>query len=243
VDNTVKPLSRLLLLAILVCGLAFQVSYASDTSKPSVPEFTVNLVAYPYDVPSSTTTKIDEYTGEETVKTTPGYHVENRSIEIVITNQPFTIYTNDDGDEINLYYTVQVKGHFGDDWKSVETTYSSKGPQSNAQLDSEYTIVSIEADEYPSNAVLDFRVQALIGYYAPYGRNAVIFGFEFFGQKSGWSNTQTKNLSEEGFQIRLNEEVPEFPSWIILPLVLTVTVVVAIYKKRLPKTTNNCQSY
>jgi len=235
VNNTVKPLSRLLLLTILVCGLSFQISYVSGASKPSVPEFTVELVAYPYDVPPVTTTKIDQYTGEETVKTTPGYHVENRSIEIVITNQPFTIYTNDDGDEINLYYTVQVKGHFGDDWKSVETTYSSKGPQSNAQLDSEYTIVSIEADEYPSNAVLDFRVQALIGYYAPYGRNAVIFGFEFFGQTSGWSNTQTKNLIEESFQIRLNEEVPEFPSWTILPLALTLVAVVAVYKRKLTK--------
>jgi parallel beta-helix repeat protein len=29
--------------------------------------------------------------------------------------------------------------------------------------------------------------------------------------------------------------IPEFPSWVILPLVLTVTVVVAIYKKKLTK--------
>ena len=33
--------------------------------------------------------------------------------------------------------------------------------------------------------------------------------------------------------------IPEFPSWIILPLFLTATLVVTIYKKRLPKTTNN----
>jgi len=33
--------------------------------------------------------------------------------------------------------------------------------------------------------------------------------------------------------------IPEFPSWVVLPLFLTVTVVAAIYKKRLPKTTNN----
>jgi len=30
-------------------------------------------------------------------------------------------------------------------------------------------------------------------------------------------------------------DIPEFPSWIILPLVLTVTVAVAIYKKKLTK--------
>lgn len=45
--------------------------------------------------------------------------------------------------------------------------------------------------------------------------------------------------------IKANEQytpagyIPEFPSWIILLLVLTVTMVVAIYKKRLPKTSNN----
>ncbi len=33
--------------------------------------------------------------------------------------------------------------------------------------------------------------------------------------------------------------IPEFPSWGVLPLFLTVTMVVAIYKKRLPKTSNN----
>ena len=32
--------------------------------------------------------------------------------------------------------------------------------------------------------------------------------------------------------------IPEFPSWIILPLVLTATIVVVICRKRLPKTTN-----
>jgi len=33
--------------------------------------------------------------------------------------------------------------------------------------------------------------------------------------------------------------IPEFPSWMILPLVLTATVVGAFYKKKLPKTANN----
>lgn len=33
--------------------------------------------------------------------------------------------------------------------------------------------------------------------------------------------------------------IPEFPSWVALPLFLAVIVVIAIYKKRLPKTTNS----
>ena len=233
-DNTIKPLSRLLLLTILVCGLSFQISYVSGTSTPSVPEFTVELVAYPYDVPPVTTTKIDQYTGEETVKTTPGYHVENRSIEIVIKNQPFTPYTDEEDNDINLYYNVRVKGHFGEDWKELI--------ENGGQSSSEYTVFSLSA-EYPDGAQVDFQVESLVGYFRTEWRSLVPVGTTFIGKKSGWSNTQTITISEENVQIILNEEIPEFPSWIILPLVLTVTVVVAIYKKRLPKTTNNCQSY
>ncbi len=34
------------------------------------------------------------------------------------------------------------------------------------------------------------------------------------------------------------DSIPEFPSWTILPLFLTVTMVVAIYKRKLSKTSN-----
>jgi len=33
-------------------------------------------------------------------------------------------------------------------------------------------------------------------------------------------------------------EIPEFPAWAILPLFLTVTLVVAIYRRKLSKTSN-----
>jgi len=35
-----------------------------------------------------------------------------------------------------------------------------------------------------------------------------------------------------------HEIIPEFPSWTILPLFLTVTLVVAIYRRKLSKTSN-----
>jgi hypothetical protein len=178
-----------------------------------VPEFSLRIVAYPYDVPPETTTTIDEYTGEETTITRPGYHVENKSIEITIKKQPFTPYTltehtgynhetgerrtYDRNSTVNLYYNIEVKGHFGENWKSVDSgDFTYEGRKSNAQLDSEYTVITIEADDYPEDTVLDFRVRALTGYYVPYGRNVVIFGYDFFGQESDWSNTQTINLNE-----------------------------------------------
>lgn len=51
---------------------------------PSVPEFTLKYVDNSYDVPSSTTTTTDPYTGEQTITTEPGYHVANETIEVTI---------------------------------------------------------------------------------------------------------------------------------------------------------------
>jgi hypothetical protein len=69
-----------------------------------------------------------------------------------------------------------------------------KGPESNAQLNSEYTIIPIKTEDYPNDAELDFRVQAAIGYYIAWGRTAVILGYDFYGQESDWSNTQTLTM-------------------------------------------------
>lgn len=204
-DNTIKPFTLLLLLTILICGLflhvlancsVVQASDVSDIPNPSVPEFTVKLVAYPYDVPSTTTTKIDPYTGEETVITTPAYRVENRSIEIVIKNQPFTPYISQQNvppypdaveKEINLYYNVRVKGHFGEDWT---VSLSEIVPSS-----SEYTVLKLSA-KYPDGGLVDFQVEAILGYYydAMAGRPCPpINKFSSVGS-SGWSSTQTLTI-------------------------------------------------
>ena len=210
-----KSLLSAFLAAMLICGLflasamrfATVQAYTVDSiNKPLVPEFSVKIVAYPYDVPPKTTTTIDEYTGKEITTTQPGYHVENKSIEIMIKNPPFmpynltthTRYSHETGESyayettqtVNFYYNIGVKGHFGDDWKYVGSPSPMGGVlQSNVQLDSEYTVFTIKAEDYPKDAVLDFRVQTLVGYYLPYGRSAVIMGYDFYGQESDWNNT------------------------------------------------------
>ena len=79
----------LLIIALMASNLiAVQALTIDDIPKPLTPEFTVKIVAHPYDVPPKTTTTIDQYTGKETTTTQPGYHVENKSIEITIKNQP-----------------------------------------------------------------------------------------------------------------------------------------------------------
>ena len=124
--------------------------------RPSVPQFSVKLVDYSYEVYPVPTT--DPYTGPTTI---PGYRVENKTIEVTIKNQLFTPYTDEDGHKINLYYIIQFKGHY-EEWQSYES-YSYSGTRL-VQSDSAYTIYSMPTDKYAYGSKLDFRVQAVIGY-------------------------------------------------------------------------------
>lgn len=202
-----------LIMALVTSSLISVQAFVVDSiTKPAVPEFSVRLVSHPYDVPPKTTTTVDQYTGKETSYTQPGYRVENQSIEITIKNQPFTpynltahtgynhetgeTYTYDRNVTVNFYYNINVKGHYGSEWKAVGSSLSSvyEGPQSNVQLDSEYSVISIKAEDYPNDAVLDFRVQAAIGYYTAWGRSVIIMGYDFYGQESDWSSIKQLTL-------------------------------------------------
>ena len=107
----------------------------SSITKPSVPEFTVKLVDSSYDVP--TTYSIDPYTGENV--THAGSHVERRSIEVKIKNQPFTPYYDESsGWNISFYYNIRIKGYYSEDW--IELYRASDGYPT--QSDSEYIVIS-----------------------------------------------------------------------------------------------------
>jgi hypothetical protein len=135
---------------------------ASTIPKPSVPEFTIETVYFPYDVP--TTHSIDPYTGEDI--THPGYHVENKTTQIRIKNQPFTPYQIQENDYnwiINLYYNIRLKGHFAQNWTYYRYYNGSSDGNLRQAYDSEYTIVPI--DNYlRTEGQIDLQVEALIGY-------------------------------------------------------------------------------
>jgi len=181
----------LLLVALLAISSLMMVRLgSSQITKPSTPEFTIQDVAYPYDVP--TTYSTDPYTGQNI--THPGYHVENKSRVLVIKNQPFTPYVSN-GSEVQLYYQVRYKGHFSDndDWYEVYHL-----PNYPVQSNSEYTTISpnlnIQSLSASTNgAKIDFQVQALIG--SIYLVEARLYGganyWTFEGEKSDWSSTQT----------------------------------------------------
>ena len=196
-----KPLLATFLTATIIIGfvLVFTTHYGkvqastntNNIPKPSIPEFTMKLVAYPYDVPSTpptTNTTIDPYTGEENVITTPGkpgYHVENKSIEITIKNQPFTEYKLDNN-QVKLFYRVDHKGHYEKDWETHDPSIAGTFLQS----DSENTVRSIT--RFPTEGLIDYRVQALIGYFTSYNMPWTVY--EFNGEVSGWSDPQTLTI-------------------------------------------------
>jgi hypothetical protein len=195
-----KTLTLLLIALLAVSAFATIRPASAQTFKPAIPEFTVKRVSYPYDVPPVTTTTIDQYTGKEIVTTQPGYNVENKSIEVTIKNQHYTPYTDENGTEHNIFYSVRVKGHFTDTWKELYSPYecptrdgpSGAAQKSPAQSNSEYTILSLSAD-YPDGAQVDFQVRAFEGYYIQYYPYMAVAAYiwVFRGQFSDWSQTQT----------------------------------------------------
>ena len=110
-----KVVSLIVIVVLAASGLLVVAAPArAAVPVPSVPEFTLKLASYPYDV--APTTYTDPYTGKTTI-TNYGYHSENISVVLTIKNQPFISTLDASGNYTSLYYNVRFKGHFVDDWK------------------------------------------------------------------------------------------------------------------------------
>jgi hypothetical protein len=198
----------LLIIAILAVSSLTMVesAFAQSTPKPSVPEFNVKLVDSSYVIPETTT--IDPYTGQTV--THPSQHVEAKTIEIRIKNVLFTPFEIENGSNtytVGFFYNVRWKGHFEAEWHEIysssngflprdegsETIYSNQGEYSSTdglKLTAQGMYITL-----PPRAEVDFQVEAMIGY-----THRVVEGgtapWHFFGETSGWSNTQTITISE-----------------------------------------------
>ena len=218
---------------------------AQTTPKPSVPEFTLKYVDGSYDVP--TTYTIDQYTGETI--THQGYHVNLTVFEMVIQNQLNPI--ND------LYYSIQVKGHYSNEWimffdyseglplqdSTAKETIIRMGTLDRGVLTLQGAHKSIPI---PSGGKEDIQVQALVG---SIGRNASapMAPYIFNGVVSDWSPTQTITIPESNtlspsptFPSASPTPTPTVPelSWlVILPLLLSLFFVVVVIRHR--KTANS----
>jgi len=145
-------------------------------ANPAVPQFSVKITDTSYDVPSSTTTTVDEFTGEKTATTNPEYRVGQLQTEISIKNQPFKPYTDADGKEYRLYYRIETKGHFGDQWYPYRADVF--------QTNSAYTTISQYSGMPESAGQMDFRVAAIVGYT---GAGFTLFNLSFVYDVGGGS--------------------------------------------------------
>lgn len=162
---------------------------AQTVTTPSVPEFTVKYVDRSYDVP--TTTTIDPYSGSTI--THQGYHVENRTIEVTITNQPLASNQSNE-----LYLNIRTKGPYTNEWTTIYTADTSFLRQASGETTT--VVYSLDANEYPfwdsvNKGFVEFQVEALVG---SVHRSSIEFAapFVFEGQESGWSNTKSVTVPE-----------------------------------------------
>jgi hypothetical protein len=145
---------------------------------------------------------MNPYTGEVTNTTSQGYHVENKTVDIIIENQPLptsnTTYA--------LYYNIREKGHFTENWHEIYDyspfTYQTMNPRDQKTgstegtcpaSNSKYTIVSLK---YNEDDQVDFQVQALYGYGSPSGIQHALFATLYYSYIGGeWSDTQTITIT------------------------------------------------
>ncbi len=187
--------------------IVIETTVATSTPKPSIPEFTVNLIDSSYD--TQPTASIDPYTGQTV--THPSQHIEARTIELRIKHVPFTPFEIENGSNmytVNLHYNIRWKGHFEGEWHEI---YIPMNGYAVGEIEGNYYVVSYQGNysstegllldcdhfraTFPPNAQVDFQVEALIGYI--HHVVALPVSAEVFeGQTSGWSSTQTLTITQ-----------------------------------------------
>jgi hypothetical protein len=198
--RTSKTSALLLTVIIAMSGLTLvfvnSVS-AQSIPKPSVPEFTAKFADKSY--------------------TKNGYYV-NRSIQLIITNPPFSSFIDDKGNKVNMYYNISAKGHFGNDWQyyyfshdmySLNVTYFEATSTQFTELvfgfgsDNGSGIYNLRLFNVAGDSQLDFRVKTYFGYesivenpypYVPFNDHSRYIRIFNVTQTSDWSNIQTINL-------------------------------------------------
>jgi hypothetical protein len=210
-------------------------------AKPAVPQFSIQYVDYSYDIPESYST--DPYTGQQIRN--PSQHIGDVRIEGKIKNQAFTRYQMQDPNgtdtlDIDFYYNVRSKGHFGTEWSEIYGYHNKNCPGQN--YGAEYTSFTIYLQEFPEGTKVDYQVKAMIGYQTtewigPWPQPVII------GEESDWSSTLTlvftKNETESiSFASNIdNTPYPPLPT--PEPTPTATAVPVTSVPSQTPEPTNN----
>lgn len=217
---------------------------AQSIPKPPVPDFTLTFDKHSSDTQPTYTT--DPYTGQQR-ELEPPAHYEWETVTIKIENQPFTPYQTNDGNakNIELYYSIRTKGHFGGQWVTIGGLYTQYYPASSGRITEVTFYVGSNGpngDIMPSNTFLsaedggqiDFQVKALIGYVTAKTSVSQSLGVQnydvFTGTEGDWSSAQTITIGETSASTSPTPAIPEFSILVILPIFVSV-LFVAVYLK------------
>jgi hypothetical protein len=231
-DKVSKSLCLLLFMILAAsCLLIIQPSYAQAGAQPSAPRFTAKFVDASYDVPTTTTSTMDPYTGKTTITTNPGYHVNARSLEVIIENQQFP--SSVDGIWADLRYQVAIKGHYQKEWYPEDQQYYGREGIDllPIQSSSKFTTLHFPAD-YPTGGQIDIRVQALLVVHRMNNEHIQSFPDPYV-IRSDWSDTQTLETPSANSSLP-SPTVPELSWFALLPLCLIVLSVALVLKRRKP---------
>jgi hypothetical protein len=228
-----KALIAANIISLILVAFSAGILVAKTQATPSVPEFTLKYIDHSYDVPP--TYAVDPFTGNK-YTTQEGYRVENGSIEITIANQPFSSHRDANGNNVLLFYDVQCRDNFGDYWRDLIdlgcTTYRV-ADNAIISVNSKVTIISFGLGEsnplgyvpwlgsVAVGTIMDFQVQAFIGYYAAQGSvdtssGSNVQSLSFVGQSSGWSFEQTIAIPEED---PATDEITPSPTPVFTPTI------------------------
>jgi hypothetical protein len=195
------------IVAVLIFSLVMVAQASEPIPKPSVPEFTVMFLDSSYDV--NVTYSIDSYTGAILTNNASVACIENKTIIVIIKNQPFIPYLNENGSLVTLTYNIRVKND--QDLMMKEYGFSATVPlyhveTAPAQSYSDFTPITFSvqnANWYsgissssffaPAGAKLDFQVKAMIGYVTRVWETP-LEPYVFTGEESGWSEIQSITL-------------------------------------------------
>lgn len=232
-----KILALVLITAVAFTSLSpliVKFSSAQTVTKPSIPEFTIEPVGPSFDIPP--TYSFNSSSGLFDVN--EGYHFKYSTVEVIIKNQAFTNQTNID----YLFYNVRLKPHNYPDsyWYELFNPNWDGFP---IQTNSNFTVIPIAVEgatetesQIPAGATTDIQVEAMIGHI---GRNNTMtpypYPYVFFGETSGWSNTQTVTLPPKTPITPSPIPTPTVPeiSWLaIVPLLVGLLFVAVMLRHR-----------
>jgi hypothetical protein len=197
-----KSFSLLLIALLAVSSLIMAKPAFAQIPTPSVPEFTVKFV------------------GTISAGLLTGTFLP--CVNITIKNQPFTPYTDQNGNKINLYYLIRWKENSSNSWQQDELPLT--------ESNSNYTILPlalVRSEAPPPSGQVDFQVEAVIG-YVTYVQGSVPQGEyippTYTGEMSGWSNIQTIAIPENSTSIT--------SALVVIAFLVVVLVSLLVYMRK-----------